>query len=352
MGVEAIREAHEEPQTEYEEDSLAADLAAAWDEAETGDDDASSMESAEPTAGTSEPDGEGHTADKSADESVHTPAVSADKADDAGPAAKPQAGEGPPVGLSPSAREAWKDTPKAMQAEIAKREADFAKGIQQYAENAKRAEGMDRVLQPYQQYLAMNGGPGQTISTLLQTGAGLQMGTPVQKAQLVAGLIQQFGVDINTLDNLLVGKTPKEKPQDAVQRAVQQAIQPYQQQMEQFKAMQAQAAQAQQGAVTQEVNDFASTHEFYRDVRGDMADLLDMAANRGQQMTMEQAYNKACALHPEISNVLASRQKAPSNTQRAAASSISGGPGGSAGGSSDMDLRATIEDAWANAGRD
>lgn len=347
MGVEAIKEAHEEPETEYAEDSLTADLAAAWSEADTGEEDESIQPAAEQRGA-----GEDDTPAEATDDQVLAEPVQAEDTGEAGTEAKPEDSEAPPVGLPPAAREVWKDTPKAMKEAMVKREHDFATGIQRYAENAKRAEGMDRVLQPYQQYLAMNGGPAQTINTLLQTGAGLQMGTPAQKAQTVASLIQQFGVDIQTLDTLLVGKTPQAKPQDAVQQAVQQAVAPYQQQMEQFRAMQAQAAQQQQGAVTQEVNEFGTKNEFYTDVRGDMADILDMAANRGQQMTMQQAYDKACLLHPEISNIMQARSKAPTDNQRLAASSISGAPGGAGGSNSDLSLRATIEDAWANAGRD
>ena len=59
-----------------------------------------------------------------------------------------------------------------------------------------------------------------------------------------------------------------------------------------------------------------SQNEFYNDVRSDMADLLDMAANRGRQMSMQDAYNTACAAHPQISKVMAGRQAQQSVQQK------------------------------------
>ena len=347
MGVEAIKEAHEEPETEYAEDSLTADLAAAWSEADIGEEDESIQPESE-QGGAGEDD---TLAEATSDEVLPEP-VQAENTGKAGAEAKPEDGETPPVGLPPAAREVWKDTPKAMKEAIAKREHDFATGIQRYAENAKRAEGMDRVLQPYQQYLAMNGGPAQTINTLLQTGAGLQMGTPIQKAQMMAGLIQQFGVDIQALDQLLVGQTPREKPENQFNQLLDQRLAPLQQKLSQYEQREHQLAQQAQAKVAEEVNSFGSTHEFYNDVRSSMADALDLAAQRGQEMSMEQAYNLACQMHPQISQILATRKAAPTAGQRRAASSITGTKGGEGGTDANASLRASIEQAWESAGRD
>jgi hypothetical protein len=93
-------------------------------------------------------------------------------------------------------------------------------------------------------------------------------------------------------------------------------------------------------------------NEFYNDVRSDMADLLDLANNRGQDMTLQQAYDKACAMHPQISQIMASRA-ARNNAQdkRRAAASISGSPGGPGEAAEPTSTRAALEAAWENAGR-
>ena len=70
---------------------------------------------------------------------------------------------------------------------------------------------MDQALAPFQQYLAVTGEPpAKTIQGLLQTASILQMGSPVQRANTVASLIKQFGVDIRTLDDVLAGQQPRE----------------------------------------------------------------------------------------------------------------------------------------------
>ena len=343
-----------EQEVDYQEDSLTADLAAAWENAfgeEDGDIEGDVHQSSADPDESGVEDGSEGGLDSSSPEGSSTEPEPVQGAGDT-PEQKSEADEKPPVALSATAREAWKDTPPAIKAEIKKREADFAKGIQQYAENAKRAMGMDAVLQPYSQYFAMNGGAGNTIKTLLQTGAGLQMGSAQQKAELVANIIKQFSVDIRTLDNLLVGEAPPPEVQQnqQIEQMLQQRLAPYQQQMQQFQQMQQQRVMQEQQQIGSEIQQFASQNEFYNDVKMDMADLMDLAANRGRHMSLQEAYDRACQAHPEISKIMQTRGRAPTEQKRRAASSISGGPAG--GGSAEPDsLRGAIEMAWENAGR-
>lgn len=263
-----------------------------------------------------------------------------------------------PVSLPAAAREEWKNTPKAMKDAIAKRERDYAVGIQKHAEGAKRAAQMDQVLSPYRQYFAINGNnPAKTVSELLQTAASLHSGAPLQKAQQVVNLIHQFGVDVQAVDKLLVGETPDQPApaQDhAIQQAVQQAVAPYQQHMQQIQQAQAQQTQKAQGAAMDELQRFSQDpkNEFFRDVRMDMADILDFAAKRGMDMSLEDAYHRACQLHPEVSKVIGSRvQQQTVQRKRRASSSVAGSPGGPGGAQAPVDMRGAIEQAWDNAGR-
>ena len=45
-----------------------------------------------------------------------------------------------------------------------------------------------------------------------------------------------------------------------------------------------------------EVESFGSDKDFFEDVREDMADLLDLAAKRGLDLSLEQAYERACKM--------------------------------------------------------
>ncbi len=334
-----------EEAVELEMDDLSADLAAAWDESDSTDEtpaDDVPRETSEEEA----PTEEAPTVSRAA------PIQAEGDGGDTGTGDTDFA----PKSLSAAARETWRDVPHAMKQEILKREADYQTGIQKYAENAKRAESMDAALQPYQQLFAMNGGPGETLPGLLQTASVLQMGSPIQRAEMVAQLISQFGVDVQTLDGVLSGQgVPQQaQQQDQVQQAIHQALQPYQQFMHQQQVQAQQVQQNQQMEIGSEIQRFASDakNEFYGDVRSSMADIMDLAANQGREMTLQEAYETACQLNPEIRGILQTRsqQQQLQNSQRAGAS-IHGSPSGNGASPTDMGLRQAIESAWDNAGR-
>jgi hypothetical protein len=325
------------------EETLMENLSAAWD----------AVESEEPEELELEPEVEKPVAEIEDPELEERPTL--EKAGKEPPAKPKQASdlETPPAGLSPEAREVWKDVPAPVKAAIAKREEDYSRGIQMYASNAKRAEAMDRTLQPYSQLFAMNGGVQNTIPGLLQTASILQMGAPAQKADRVAQLIKQFGVDVRALDNALVGqKPPKEMQQQSeMDRMFNERLGPLQKQLETYQQREQREQQQQQQVIQTELQQFASSNEFYPDVRADMADLLDMAANRGRQMSLQEAYNTACQAHPQIAKIINGRTSAAQvGRKRTAASSIHGGPGGSMSADS-TSLTAALHDAWDNAGR-
>jgi len=271
---------------------------------------------------------------------------------EAAEATEAEASDKPPVSLSAAAREAWKDTPPAMRAEIAKRERDFAQGIQKYAEDSKRVQAMDNSLKPYQQLFAMNGGAGQFMPSLLNTASILQMGAPAQKAQTVANLIQQFGVDIATLDNVLTGQPQTQEQPQTQQLDINQLVDQRFQQYQQREAQAQQQIQGQAAMATIQAFGNNPANEFYNDVKMEMADIIELASNRGQAMTLQQAYDKACILNPEISAIVNGRISQSSVTRKLrAASSVGGGPGGEGGSSAPGSMRSVIEEAWGEQGQ-
>jgi hypothetical protein len=349
----------EEVAVEEEVDDLSVALADAWDKSESDDGDTGQQEReiSEPAveSGTIAADSFGESGTDGDKPASDTEAVRSDK-DTTGKVGDIAAeSEKPPVGLSLEAREAWKDVPASVKADIVKRENDYAAGIEKHRNATERVQGMDKALQPYQQYLQMNGGAGQALQGLLQTGSSLQMGSPVQKAQVVANLIKQFGVDISQLDSMLVGEAPapEQQQQNQFQQMLNQQLAPMQQQLQGYQQREQHQQQQEQGQVAQEVTAFGANNEFYNDVSGDMADLLDMAANRGRQMSMDEAYKLACANHPQISSIMSNRMSQEQvSGKRKAASSIHGSPGGSiSSGGAAGSVAAALNDAWDNAGQ-
>jgi hypothetical protein len=340
------------------------ELSDAWDEHEAEEESTKEIENVipveQPQLSETVPDGDTDISEDKLGESDDADGVSGEaEPTDIEPTAEAD-GQGTvadaPNSWSATARETWKDIPQPARDYIQKREQQMEQGMRKNAEQAQRASQMDQVLAPHQQYFAMNGGPGQSIKTLLEAGSGLQMGSPIQKAQIVSNLIKQFGIDISTLDNMLVGQAPapEQQQQNDIQQAVQQAVAPYQQHMQQIQQQQQFSQQQAQQGVNTDVEAFSTDpkNEFYRDVRADMADILDMAANRGRNMGMDEAYETACRLNPEISKIINARAQQESLAdKRAAAASISGTPGGPGGRTPPNGMRDTIMEAWNTTGR-
>lgn len=269
-----------------------------------------------------------------------------------------------PASWKPEVREHWAQLPEGVRSEVARREYEVARTLQETAEARKTAEAVMRTIAPYEAFIkAENSNPLQAIDNLMSTAAKLRTGTAPELAQMVAGIVNQFGIGrfgnnfIEMLDSALAGQQPRAAdPQAmAVQQAVQQQLAPVQQFISRFEQMQQaqqqQAAQESQNQVAQ----FLAKAEFGEDVREDMADILEVAQRRGINMTLQEAYRRACVMHPSIAKVLQQRQLARgaqvTNTAaqraRSAAVSVSGSAPMGAMRQEPTDVRSAIEAAIA-----
>lgn len=262
-----------------------------------------------------------------------------------------------PVSWTPAAREHWAAIPPEAKAEIQRRERDIQTGLQQASGHKRVAEEYFKTVAPFQQFIQAAGNtPAQAITELMTTAAQLTMGSPAKKAQVVQNIMKEYGVDVGLLDELLAGQPIPEDPNAPLLTAIDQRLAPINDFMGNVQeTRQAQTAEVTNEAAT-ELAAFQQSHsEFYEDLREDMADLLDMAANRGRSMTMEQAYERAAASHPEIGPILQQRAAAEAGKvtndvaarKRAAASSIRGTPnaGGSTGGE-EQSTRDLMSELW------
>lgn len=272
-----------------------------------------------------------------------------------------------PQSWKPETRQHWQALPAEVRAEVARREREFAVAMQETAEARKFSEAVMKTVAPYESFIRAEGSnPIQAIDHLMATAARLRTSTAPELAQMVSQMINQFGVGrfgngfIEILDQALVGQTPQQNPQEiALQRRLEQEIAPVKQFMSQFQQMQQQQEMQLQQAAGGEVQSFLSQHEFAMDVKDDMADLIEMAHKRGRDMSLEEAYEKACRAHPSIGKIFAQRDKASQAQQtnqvaqraRAASVSVSGAPSIGSGSNNSDDLRAALENAFGAAGR-
>ena len=272
-----------------------------------------------------------------------------------------------PQAWRPEVREHWQQLPEPVRAEIARRESEHARFIQESAEARKNNEALMKTIAPYEAFIrAENSNPMQAIDNLMSTAARLRTGTAPELAQMVAGLVKQFGVGrfgngfIEQLDSALAGQTPVQDPQQAaIEQVLNQRLAPVQQMLTQFQQAQLAQQQAAQQSAQSEVADFLSRAEFGEDVREDMADLMDAASRRGQTLTLADAYKKACLMNDNVRAVIAQRvraQGAQQGTQaaqkaRSAAVQVSGAAPMGALKQDPTDVRSAIEAAIAASSR-
>lgn len=285
----------------------------------------------------------------------------------AGPKSSPKAESRAPASWHPETREHWAALPEAVRTEVARREREVQTTLKETAEARKYAEQIERTIAPYQMFIkAENSNPLQAIDNLMSTAARLRTGSSQDIAQLVSGLVKQFGVGrfgqsfIEQLDSALVGEIPRvDAQQQQLQQAMQQQLAPIQQFMSQHQNAQAQAQQNVTRQAEGEVLDFMEKAEFAEDVREDMADLMEMAQRRGRDLSLGDAYRQACAGNERVRSVLVGRQKSQgaqkltgaAQRAKSAAVSVSGAPAMGAPQQGAVDVRSAIEAAIASHSR-
>jgi len=283
-----------------------------------------------------------------------------------GPKSGPKTGERAPASWKPDVREHWNTLPEGVRSEIYRREAEVQRTLQESAEARKNYDAVMRTIAPYEAFIKAEGSnPIQAIDNLMSTAARLRTGTAPELAQVVAGIVNQFGIGrfgnnfIEMLDSALAGQAPRQTQQSEIEQVLNQRLAPVQQMLTQFQQAQAQQQQRAQQQVVNEVEQFISQAEFGNDVREDMADILEVAQRRGISMSLQDAYKKAVMMNDNVRSVLSQRAKAQAaqtHTQaaqraRSAAVSVSGAAPVGSMQAPTTDVRSAIEAAIVSTSR-
>jgi len=274
----------------------------------------------------------------------------------------PKPGDKAPITWRPEVRAEWDKLPESVKQTVATRERQVQQVLNESAEARKFTEVLNRTIAPYQAMLqAENMHPVQMVGDLLQTAQALRTAPPATKAEIVSNIITKFGIDIPMLDRALSGQQPQNDPvQQQVQQMLQQQLAPIQQEFQQLRQQRDYQQQQVQYQAAQTVDQFIDSVPYGRDVAPMMADLIDMAQARGQEMTLQQAYEAACYADPGIRGLMEQQQKTGNLQARAqaavkakgAAVSVNGSPGASDGSQPQADsVRAAIENALTKVGR-
>lgn len=230
----------------------------------------------------------------------------------------------PPATWSASAKAIYATLPEVARKEIAKREADYSRGIQAHAEKAKIADTLMREIQPYEAMLRSEGStPDRAIASLLRSAYVLRTASPQQKTELIMQIAQQYGADLSQLQGQ---RQPAEGQQDLsqVQQMVQQLVAPHLQRIQSWEQQQTQAQQAQSMQMEQEISSQIETfqsatnedgtpkHLYFENVRP----LMSAYFANGQAKDLEQAYEMACWANPEVRAALLADQQRAAEAQR------------------------------------
>lgn len=219
----------------------------------------------------------------------------------------PSAGPAPPpASWRPLARDQWDKIPREAQQEVIRREREMTAMLQKLATARQTHEQFQETIRPFEGLMAAAGhSPMESIRGLLQTAAALRTLPAWDKAALVMNLIRGHDVDIDMLLAQLGNPAMQPPPSARRQAAPQDFRDP------RVDAILERQATTEQRQLDRHYEEFSKSHPYFEHVRDDMADFIELAEARGVDLTDEDAYNRAVALHPDL--IDAERRRAAAN---------------------------------------
>ena len=266
-----------------------------------------------------------------------------------------------PKSLKRELQSHWEKAPSELQQAITQRDADYEKGIASYKSRDAEARQITDQFAPYEWILRNeNTTPAAAIAPLLQTAALLRTGTPQQKSQAVAQMIQQFQIPIDQVASYFNGQPvqPENTHYNQLAQQVQQLTQHITQ--SQYEAQKLNENRA-LSVIQQFAGNPANMH--FEAVSDRMLQLLQApqvlgdTSHLSEQDKLQLAYDTAVRLDPAIAQQVFAQQhqttQAAQQVQRAktAAVQVRGAPSSSVNAPFNLsDRRATIANALRQVG--
>lgn len=225
------------------------------------------------------------------------------------PGSKPA--EVAPVSWSQEAKAAWAALPPAIQTAVLKREKEASDGIKQKSDQIRHYEEIETLMAPRRAELAKRGyrSDAQAIKTLLDVSDSIARDAP----GTIQRLAQAYGVNLTALASPNPDgqqQQPNFDPNQLIQHARQISAQESQNAFRQF------AQQQEQARIESQIKDWAKDKPYYAKVEGVMVGLMQAGV---AQRDLNDAYQKAVALDPEIQAEIRTNDEARRATEVAAA---------------------------------
>lgn len=244
---------------------------------------------------------------------------------------------------------------EAVRAAATRREAQFTAYRQETEQIRGFANEFARRAEPYRPlYTMLNTTPLQAFDVLMRSAAVLYQGDPRMKAQAVAQLIKDRGIDPNIVADFLDGKTSDGRPVPQPDPQYLQVQQELGSVKEQLRQQREQELRARQEQANQFVANWAKGKPWYEDVKESMAMVMQASEAQGRPLTLDQAYATAIQLDPDVAKLERQRLKAievkKAKEQAAKAKRAASSPGTSTSaaprGRSTGDRTRDVEAAW------
>ncbi len=252
------------------------------------------------------------------------------------------------------ARSVWDKVPLDVRKEVHRREIETQQSLSQTQTHRRFAEDVQRSLGPLLPTLQAQGvTPQRLIADYARFDMALRSGDPAQQAMNLARLIKAHNVPIEVLADAIDGKMTPTRGRDPTVDEIRAQIKE-----EMRQEWQQHQRQAEYKSHSQTVGEFAKKADptlFNDDVRHDMAALIEAAAARGVELSLQDAYDRAIRANPEAWAITQQREQAKAaatqheatKRAQAASGSLKSRPaspvGGESRGSSIMDdLKAVV----------
>lgn len=210
----------------------------------------------------------------------------------------------PPSTWNAENKARWNELPDWARQQVLKREQDSIKGYQNLKDSADFGQQIQQTIQPYMPTIRSKGiEPSQAVETMLNAYYTLETAPPPQKAQALLQTAQQYGC-LNEVNALLSGQNR----QNLVRYTPDQIQQIVDQRLAQERAEQERKAQQEQESkIEQEVAGFVNAtnedgslkHPYYENVWGEMVGIIQSAKSNGNNLSLEEAYERAVWANPE-----------------------------------------------------
>jgi hypothetical protein len=220
------------------------------------------------------------------------------------PASKPV---GPPSGWSKEAQALWETLPPAVKADAVRREAEVAKGFDEYRGKTAQLQEISQALEPLKPILQQSGiqTEAQAVKRLLEWEGSFR--NPQTRMQAFHNLAQQYGVDLRSL---VQSPSPQPSSAQEIPEPLRPVIDQFGNIVQDVNSVKQELQTLRNENIEKELRAFASKpeHAHFDKVRVLMGQLMSSGAVPPGDL--DTAYQKATLIHPEVSAAIEAEKAA------------------------------------------